>query len=109
MLGACGQLDGIDAVGLQAFLDQQVLLHQVAGIEGIGEGEQCRGKGEQQDQAAQIETQQGSEGRHCGAGEVNPWKACDLITSASLPPVAPAADQVAPAMTTRLRPWCLAA
>ncbi|MNZ77511.1 hypothetical protein D3C78_960550 [compost metagenome] len=60
-LGAFRQFGRIHAVGFQGLLDQQVALYLIADVEAVDQGEQGGGDAQQQDQAAQIDSEHGRE------------------------------------------------
>jgi hypothetical protein len=57
ILGRAGQFARVGVVRFQGGIDQQLALHAVAGIEGIGQGHQGAGEGHEHDQTAQIHAQ----------------------------------------------------
>jgi len=65
VLGALGQLAGVHPVGFERGADQLFALHAVAGVQGVGQGDQRAEQGKRQDQLAQVEA-----GRQQGHGRV---------------------------------------
>ena len=60
-LGAGGQLGGVGVIGFQGVVDEQLVLHAIAGVEAVEQGDQRCDQGQQQDQAAQVPAEEVSE------------------------------------------------